>query len=192
MAVLLTMAAAAFVRGDDEIRFIPEREYRFVFGGLQDLNSVARIGVNLYALMTDAYYLGLSPDIPPKLEPFTGVVMQTIASFGMTIWPHEFGHWTRAREIGGEFVFEKLTFPWPKARMDLPEDVSLISETMTSVGGFEINNLMRRQIISDFYSHDHSYANLMVHAFIQEIYFRPMCSLSLRSSAVPGSTPKIR
>jgi hypothetical protein len=121
--------------------------------------------------MTDSYYLGLVPRIPKTLDIIVAPIIQTFASFYMTIWPHEFGHWTRAREIGGEFVFEKLTFPWPKARMELPENVDLFSETLTSTGGFEINNLMRRQIINDYYGNGYSYANMMVHAFIQEIYY---------------------
>ncbi len=168
LCAALPQRLAAETWGSPEV---PVREYTLMIGTSEDLNMVASLGVNAYRALTDLYYLGLRPAVPQKLEPVIGALWQTGCSFFLTIWPHEFGHWTRAREVGGEFVFERLTFPWPKARMDLPDDVSLFSETLTSVGGFEINNLMRRQIMTDYYGKGYSFATLPIHAFIQEIYY---------------------
>ncbi|MBW6457747.1 MAG: hypothetical protein K0B52_01150 [FCB group bacterium] len=142
-----------------------------IWGGVNDLQTVASLGINAYAFLTDVYYLGISSTLPNKIEPFFSAFQQTCWSFMLTIWPHEFGHWTRARQVGGEFVFVKFGIPWPDARMDLPDNIDLFSEALTSVGGFEINNLMRKMIMDDYYSRDYSYASLGVHAFIQQIYY---------------------
>jgi hypothetical protein len=147
------------------------REYHFYFGGINDLYTVANLGFNGYAALTDAYYLKIAEQIPDKTEGICAAVWQTWWSFMLTIWPHEFGHWTRARQVGGEFVFEKISIPWPDARMDLPEDIDLFSETLTSVGGFEINNLMHRMIGDRYYAKGYGFANLGVHSFIQQIYY---------------------
>jgi hypothetical protein len=147
------------------------REYRFFYGGSKDLYAVANLGVNSYAALTDLYYLKLAGYIPEKVEGISGAIWQTCCSFMLTIWPHEFGHWTRARQVGAEFVFVKFAIPWPDARMDLPPNIDLFSETLTSVGGFEINNLMHRMIAENYYARNYGYANLGIHAFIQQIYY---------------------
>jgi len=170
--LLLCLLPQQFVYGEiSDAVIIPSREYRFIYGGIRDLHTVASLGIHTYAFLTDAYYLGLSSKVPDKFEPFAAAIQQTCWSFMLTIWPHEFGHWTRAKQVGGEFVFVKFHFPWPDARMDLPEDIDLFSEALTSVGGFEINNLMRKMIMDDYYSRNYSFANLGVHAFIQQIYY---------------------
>ncbi|MDD3095858.1 MAG: hypothetical protein WC372_07095 [Candidatus Neomarinimicrobiota bacterium] len=147
------------------------REYRFIYGGSNDLYTVANLGVNSYAVLTDLYYLKLAGHIPESFEGVSAAIWQTCCSFMLTIWPHEFGHWARARQVGGEFVFVKFGIPWPDARMDLPANIDLFPETLTSVGGFEINSLMHRMIAESYYARNYGYANLGIHAFIQQIYY---------------------
>jgi hypothetical protein len=62
-------------------------------------------------------------------------------------------------------------FPFPKAEMNLPSSISQEKGTLTSVGGFEINNLMARQAHLDFYNNNYGYADELIHAFIQQVYF---------------------
>ena len=70
----------------------PERGYQLLFGGLEDLNSVASLGVNGYAFLSDLYTFGIGPHLPPGIEGIADMVWQTWWSFMLTIWPHEFGH----------------------------------------------------------------------------------------------------
>jgi hypothetical protein len=92
--------------------------------------------------------------------------------FSCSLWPHEFGHWARARQTGGDFIFEGYSFPFPKARMSFPPAyVPLEDGTLPSVGGFEINFLMRRQTHTAMYENGYAYADELIHSFIQEVYF---------------------
>jgi hypothetical protein len=147
------------------------REYALLFGGIDDPATFARTGVNINKAMTDAYYYGIGRILPPAVDSFAATAWQVWWSFMMTLWPHEFGHWSRARQIGGEFVFERLAFPWPVCRMDLPASRSLTEDALASVGGFEINSLMRRLALEDFYSRGYSFADELIHSFIQGIYY---------------------
>jgi hypothetical protein len=55
--------------------------------------------------------------------------------------------------------------------MVLPSGRNLYEETLTSIAGFEINNLMRFQIVSAFFRDGHAHSEELVRAFIQEIYY---------------------
>jgi len=162
-------AAQAETLAETETRVA--RDYPSVFGGLTDLTSVSSLGVNLYAVLSDLSTYGITPNLPKGFAPVFDMAWQTWWSFMLTIWPHEFGHWMRAREIGGEFVFVEFGIPWPDARVELPADADLFLETLTSTGGFEINSLMRLQILEDLYANGAMGSSLLVHSFIQGIYY---------------------
>ena len=147
------------------------REYSLLFGGIDDPATYARAGLDLDKAMSDLYYYGIGRAIPPTIDAFAATAWQVWWSFMTTIWPHEFGHWSRARQIGGEFVFERLSIPWPETRMDLPATRSLAEEALTSVGGFEINYLMRAMALDDLYSRGYSFSDELIHSFIQGIYY---------------------
>ena len=55
--------------------------------------------------------------------------------------------------------------------MDLPEDLERGEEALASVGGFEVNSLMKRRIHTDFYHKGFGYADELIHAFVQEAFF---------------------
>jgi len=147
------------------------REYSLAISDPTDMDLVARTGVSAYKLLADAYLLCLDNLVPKPIRPFTTAAWLFSSSYLATIWPHEFGHRARARQIGGDFVIEGFAVPWPKARMVLPTGRTLYEETLASVGGFEINGLMRLQIVSAFFRNGYAYSEELIHSFIQEIYY---------------------
>ena len=147
------------------------REYRLAIGLPTDMALIASTAVNLNQAFSDCYFEYLGLLLPQALRPAVGIVWQTWWMYLLTIYPHEFGHWSRAREIGGDFVIHGFALPWPKATMVLPAGVDPLSEGLTSVAGFEINALMRRQTVDGFYSQGFAHSDELIHALIQEIYY---------------------
>ncbi|UCD37616.1 MAG: hypothetical protein JSW54_12440, partial [Fidelibacterota bacterium] len=152
-------------------QFKPQREYRFLFGSPEDPEIFATLGVSLNKAMQDAYFKGLGPRLPAKLRPPAETIWSAFWTFTFSLWPHEFGHWARARQLGGDFIIERYAFPFPQARMDLPDDVDPVDNLLASIGGHEINNLMMRQTHIDFFQQDAASAVDLIHAFVQEVYY---------------------
>jgi hypothetical protein len=170
LAVMTMMPA----RGDAaEDVFIPllNREYRIAVGLPTDMALIASTAVNSVQALSDLYFEGVGLPLPPAIRPVVGIVWQTWWMYLLTIYPHEFGHWSRAREIGGDFIIQGFALPWPKATMVLPAGVDPLSEGLTSVAGFEINALMHRQVMDGFYAHGFAHSDELVFALIQEIYY---------------------
>ncbi|MBN2051776.1 MAG: hypothetical protein JW760_15095 [Spirochaetales bacterium] len=165
------------------------RTWEIPVGYPADMEFVASAGLALNTMLTDAWFKGIGRNMKDPFREILGTTWQIWWTFMTTIWPHEFGHWVRAREIGGEFVFESFGIPWPDARMDLPEDCDLLSETLTSVGGFEINVLMRRAVVQDFYREGYAFFDQLTHSFIQGIYF-PAYAFIVAPAIAGGIDPR--
>jgi hypothetical protein len=151
---------------------LPPREYTLMVGPPDELEPLALAGVGLNKALTDAWYQGIGPHVPGKLGDILGVTWQVFWTFNASVWPHELGHRGRARQTGGAFVIDGYAFPFPKAHMELAEDYDPPElATLSSVAGFEVNALMRRQTIQDLYARDYGYSDELIHAFIQDIYF---------------------
>ena len=73
---------------------------------LPELNAIATAGVNLNKMFTDLYLYGISPAMPEGIEPTTRTLWHVFWSFNLSMWPHDAGHWARARQVGGNFVIE--------------------------------------------------------------------------------------
>lgn len=149
----------------------PYREYRLLFSRPNELETIAIAGNTLNKAFQDAYYKGMQSHVPGKIQPFVETTWSIFWGFMCTMWPHDFGHRARARQIGGDFVIESFRFPFPVARMDTPSSATPVEDALTSIGGHEINNLMMRQIHMDFYRNDYAYAIDLINAFIQEVFY---------------------
>jgi hypothetical protein len=169
LVVLLPFIVALSAFGESEIDHY--REYRFLFGPTDEVKILATAGVSLNKAFQDIYFRKLESLIPRKIEPVTEIVWSAYWSFFFSLWPHEFGHRARARQVGGDFIIKGFGFPFPSAEMDLPEDLEPGDAGLPIVGGFEVNSLMKRQIHTDFYYKGFGYADELVHSFIQEVYF---------------------
>ncbi|MDH5717930.1 MAG: hypothetical protein OEZ22_09860 [Spirochaetia bacterium] len=164
----------------DENLSLP-KDYQITLGYFTDSRFVAANGILFNKLGYDLYYKLISPHMPQTLGMFIEPVWNTLVTFHFTLWPHETGHWCRANQAGGNFIMTKYQFPIPVMKMIMPEDgAKPEQEALMSSGGFEINNLMRRQTEYDFYLHGYRYAEDMGHSFIQSIFF-PMYTLLFAS-----------
>ncbi len=105
------------------------------------------------------------------MAPWIEVLWSIQWSFAFTMWPHDGGHWVRAQQIGGDFVISKFGYPFPKAEMRLPDQLPQKYQTLTSIGGHEINFLMRQQIHMDYYQNQYIFADELQFAFVQDIFF---------------------
>jgi hypothetical protein len=167
--VLLSLIVTLNVQGKSQTE--PNREYRFLFGPPDEIEIIATAGASLNKVFQDIYYKELGPRLPKKIEIIGETIWAVYWTYFFTLWPHEFGHWARAQQVGGAFDFKGFGFPFPKAEMKLPLSLAPGEGTLTSIGGFEINNLMKRQTHIDFYHNKFAYADELVHAFIQEVQF---------------------
>jgi hypothetical protein len=149
----------------------PQREYHLLLGQPEELELIASTGVALNKAFQDLYFKVLGPRLPGKIEPVIENIWSIYGTFLCSLWPHEFGHWARARQVGGNFIIHSFGLPFPRAEMDVPEALAPEEEALPSIGGHEINYLMMRQAHLDFYAKDYGYALDIVHAFIQEVYY---------------------
>jgi hypothetical protein len=156
----------------DESMMTPAyREYDFIAGDFLELEFIANTGHTMNKLFQDLYYRGFGKNMHGKMQPWVDGVWYVYWTYFWSLYPHEFGHKTRARQVGGDFIFEGFTFPFPRTRMELPDNLDDGEKTLSVIGGFEINNLMRCKTHMDFYEQNYAFADELVHSFIQEVYY---------------------
>ena len=167
--VLFTVTITLCAQGENQ----PEsfREYRFLFGPANEIETIAEAGTSLNKIFQDIYFRGLQSRVPSSIQPYTEIIWSAFWTYFFTLWPHEYGHRARARQSGGDFIINNKSFPFPSAEMILPPSLDIKMRTLSSIGGLEINNRMMNQIHMDFYENDYAYADEMIHAFIQEVFF---------------------
>lgn len=168
LSLLFIMPTA---KGQQDSTYNHSRQYSLVYGPHYELETFATTGITLNKVFTDIYYRGFANEIPQKLAPWTDTIWSIFWSFMCTMWPHDGGHWSRAQQVGGDFVITKFGFPFPVAEMRLPDVLDPKDETLISIGGHEINFLMREQIHSDYYDKQYIYADELIHAFVQDVLF---------------------
>ncbi|MBN1998911.1 hypothetical protein JW935_15230 [candidate division KSB1 bacterium] len=154
---------------------IPLREYRLLLGDPNESEIFATAGVTLNKAMMDLYLRHIGPHMPSTIAPWVETLWYINWTFIFTMWPHDGGHWARAQQIGGDFVMTGFGYPFPVMEMRLPEDIPKKERTLTSIGGHEINFLMRQKIHTDYYKNQYAFADELVHGFIQDIFY-PMYS----------------
>ena len=152
------------------------REYPFSYGSQLDSRMIVRTSVALNKLGYDFYREGMSPLLSDSFEPLVASAWSFFWTFNLTMWPHDFGHWARANQAGGDFVIDSYAFPLPQASMVVPASATLSQETLMSGGGFEINTMMRKYTEDRYFQTGYRDAEDMVHSFIQSMLF-PMYSL---------------
>jgi len=153
-----------------------EREYPFSLGENLDSRNSALTGITLNKLGYDLFNRGISEHLPSWSIAWIEPAWSVFWTFNLTMWPHDYGHWARANQADGNFVIEKYRFPFPLARMDVPDDATYLQETLMAAGGFEINSLMRNYTERRFFQTGYRDAEDMVHSFIQTMLF-PMYTI---------------
>ena len=153
------------------------RSYPISFGHLTDSRFAATNGITLNKLAYDGMYRsGLVNHIPKPAQPWIETTWSVFWTFNFTMWPHDMGHWARANQAGGDFVIDEYRFPFPLARMVDAPNATAAEQTLMSVGGFEINSLMRWQHEMFYFRHGYRDADDTVHNVISTLLF-PMYTL---------------
>ncbi|MEO0009658.1 MAG: hypothetical protein ABIK51_03960 [candidate division WOR-3 bacterium] len=128
------------------------RDYNLIYAPQYDLLNSA---VNLNSagkLLYDAWFRALAPKVKNGVLR-TGISTAWIflTRWSALLFPHEFGHWLRARQVGGDFGFERFAFPGIIGWMKLPESAPLESHILALIGGLEVDDLTAELIAQEFY-----------------------------------------
>lgn len=131
--------------------------YELNLSAKDNLHMAAYNGLTAHKALQNALLYGLEPALPEKLGgAVSGLVGLGITYYAM-LYSHEFGHVIRTKNAGGKFKFHNHNLPFPYTTLTLPEDVSLIDETLAVTGGFEVNYLAARRIQNDFIEYNGVY-----------------------------------
>ena len=147
------------------------REYPFSLGDRLDSRVIVRTSIALNKLGYDAFNQGMINVLSEKTALWVEPLWSFFWTFNFTMWPHDYGHWVRANQAGGDFIIEKYGFPFPIARMVVPPGATGLQKSLMSAGGFEINTMMREYTENRLYETGSRDAEDMVHGFIQTILF---------------------
>ncbi len=125
---------------------------------------------SVYRLTEDSYYNLIDPILPEWSRSVASFAFTFSATYMNILWSHEFGHWFRAKEIGGSFNIHDISLPVPYTTMSLPDDVTPMETALTVAAGFEVNYLVARDITEDFYFYESMYADELALAFANRIF----------------------
>lgn len=134
------------------------RDYTFIYATDYDLLNSA---VNLNSagkLLYDAWFQMLAPKVKNgALRTGISTTWIILTRWSALLFPHEFGHWLRARQVGGDFGFERFAFPGIIGWMKLPESAPLESHILALIGGLEVDGLTAKLIQQEFYQRNSLY-----------------------------------
>ncbi len=148
----------------------PARTYSWMITEAYDQEMLATAGIGFHRVFEDYYLNRLRPGINPKRVGWTDMAWQAWWSYFYSLWPHELGHKARARDVGGDFLIT-FAFPFPRATMDKPDNLTGAEEMLPILGGFEVNYLIKTNLQEDYYQDDRAHALDLIHNFIQTVYF---------------------
>jgi len=183
--LILIPAQIIYGQSEDSTEYpIFHRHYDIGIAPNFDLHNLSRNSLTTFKVSQDAFNVGVRQKLPKKL----GNVLTGVWSFSMTylhmIWPHEFGHSMRARQIGGQFHIHNSALPFPYTTMELPDNASYIDRALSVTGGFEVNYLTSSSIRRDFYEYNGLYNDELALSFANNMMFIVYTNL------VVGRNPK--
>ncbi len=170
-ALLLLATALGAPDDDDTSRFEPTRQYNFVYAPGYDLRTVSMASPTLNRLTQDAYLYGIAPHLPRKVGNVIGFGWSAFFTYTTMLWPHEFGHWSRAQQVDSSFIFHNAMPLLPHTTVEMPANASLADNALLSVGGFEVNGLVASQVQLDFYRNGGAFADELAHGLLNEAFF---------------------
>jgi len=148
-----------------------EREYKLVFAPNYDLHMVAAASPTLNRMTQDLYLYGIGPHLPPVLDNVLGTTWAVFFTYTTMLFPHEFGHWTRAQQVDSQFIFHNFMPLLPYTTVEMPDDASHADSALLSAGGFEVNGLVARQTQLDFYENGGAWSDELAHGLLNELFF---------------------
>lgn len=164
-----------------------ERSYTLVYAPNNELHMISVAGPTLQRMSIDAWLYGASPHLSPGVDAVFGTAWSMFFTYTTMLWPHEFGHWSRAHQVDSTFTFHNANPFLPRTTVEMPEDASNADRALLSVGGFEINGLVARQAQLDFYKNGGAWSDELAHALLNEAFF-PMYAGIFRAKAKEPET----
>lgn len=149
----------------------PPRTYELSLASRYDLDTAATAGTTLHRMAMDAYGYGLHPHLPGAVDGIAGTLWSFAFTYSTVLWPHEFGHWSRAQQLDSEFIFHNANPILPYTTVEMPADASFADSALLSVGGFEVNALVARRAQDRFYAEGGAWSDEMSHAMVNEMFF---------------------
>ncbi len=67
----------------------------------------------IYRVAEDSYYNLVDPRLPDWSKGFASFAFTFGATYLNILWSHEFGHWFRAKEVGGSFNIHNISITYP-------------------------------------------------------------------------------
>ena len=147
------------------------RAYKIGAYNQHDLRNSSENFTSSYRLITDGFRKEIKPLMNDKLGNFSYDIFNFATVYMSLIWSHEFGHVLRADQAGGKFKIHNASVPIPYTTMHLPEDISLIDETLSVTGGFEVNYLTVRQLQREFITQNGLYNEDLAYSFANRIMY---------------------
>ena len=147
------------------------RSYRFVGFNQYDLRTSSINFTTAHQVINDAVRDKLKPKMGEKAGNLTAGLIGFSTTYLTMLWSHEFGHFLRARQVGGEFRIHNFGLPIPYTTMHLPDAINLTDESLSVTAGFEVNYLSVRRIQQDFISQNGAYNEDLALAFANRLMY---------------------
>ncbi|MDY0288243.1 MAG: hypothetical protein RBR15_05420 [Sphaerochaeta sp.] len=148
------------------------RDYSLALGAPYDLSNSVINSRSMGKALIDTYYRGVGPQISsPFVRNLFGALWSFTVTWSATTWPHEFGHYLRTKQVGGDFWIKSMGFPGPEGGRSFPEDATLEDELLFAIGGLEVNSLIALGIQQDTYRYNGLYNDELYAAFFHRIIY---------------------
>jgi len=153
------------------------RKYQIGIYNQYDLRNSSENAIAMHRVLNDGFRKSIKPLMNDKLGNISYGAFSFASTFMALVWSHEFGHTLRAKQVGGHFDIHNASIPVPYTTMHLPEDISLVNETLAVTGGFEVNYLSVRSLQREFITQNGSYNEDLSLGFVHRLMYPLYTSL---------------
>ncbi|MEO0124031.1 MAG: hypothetical protein ABIL69_08540 [candidate division WOR-3 bacterium] len=148
------------------------RDYQVLFATNYNLLNSTENSRTAVKFLNDIYFRTLKPKIRNSiLKNSLGFVWRFTTTWITMSLPHEFGHYLRTKQAGGDFGIEKITFPMIYGRLKLPDTATPEDHTLALIGGFEANFITARDVQNDFFQYGSLYNEELAISFAHRIMY---------------------
>lgn len=149
----------------------PGKSHAFGVYNAYDLRNSSTNALTVNQMTHTAFRKHVKPLMNEKMGNIAYDVFSFAATYMSLVWSHEFGHSLRAAQVGGEFRIHNMALPIPYTTMHLPDSITLVNESLSVTGGFEVNYLNARAVQRDFIWSNGSSNENLAFAFVNRIMF---------------------
>ena len=171
LLLLTGLASAQEAPEPEPRRFDGHRQYDLVYASGYDLRTFSVAGPTLNRMTQDVYLYGIAPHLGKTADGILGTAWSAFFTYTTMLWPHEFGHWSRANQVDSQFIFHNAMPILPRTTVQMPASATTADSALLSVGGFEVNSLVARQTQLDFYRRDGAWSDDLAHGLLNEMFF---------------------